>query len=90
MVDPAPSATTQRVLWLWWRQMSPGGWPEYRRLSSAEFAWFQRFFEAWWVFTGQWSLRRAYMAGMIRDRLMRAPGREEVDSILREVRLRDE
>jgi hypothetical protein len=72
------SVPHQHFLWLWWTYTGPGGWTEYRRLSSNKLAWFQRFVEAWWILTGEWSLGRAYTSAMARSRIMRPPSMEEV------------
>lgn len=40
----------------------PGGFRIYRN-SRGWPVWWQRFAEAWWILTGQWSLHRAWQEG---------------------------
>ncbi len=67
----ADSVPHRHFFWLWWSYTGPMGLKEYRRLSSNEIAWFQRFLEAWLILKGDWSLTRAYQSGLVRSRLMR-------------------
>jgi hypothetical protein len=67
-------------LWLWFKHTSPGGWTEYRRLSSNEEAWFQRILESWWILRGQWSLSKSYKAALTRKSVMMKP--EDLQSIV--------
>ena len=70
MSSASDSNPHSNFLWLWFKHTSPGGWTEYRRLSSNEEAWFQRFLEAWWVLRGRWSLSKSYRASLARKSVM--------------------
>lgn len=76
------SAPHQHVFCIWWAYTSPGGWTQYRRLSTCNPAWFQRFVEAWWVLIGRWSLERAYNAGLARARRMRPLSKEDFEGLV--------
>ena len=69
-------------LWVWFKHTSPGGWTEYRRRSSNDEAWFQRFLEAWWILQGKWSLSKSYRAALARDRVMKATSEEEFREVI--------
>ncbi len=81
--DSNPHST---FLWLWFRHTSPGGWTQYRRLSSNKEAWFQRVIESWWILIGEWSLSEAYNAGAARQRIAIATSTADAQKIIEEFR----
>jgi hypothetical protein len=42
----------------------PRNWPIYRN-RRGRLCWYQRWFEAWWIVNGKWSLHRAWQDGVI-------------------------
>jgi hypothetical protein len=71
MTNATNSVTHRHFLKFWWRHTSAGGWTEYRNIGTAEIAWFQRIYEAWWIMTGRWSLEKAYRSGITKSIVMK-------------------